>query len=240
MNTCAKCDTIVNSKYCHNCGQATELKRIDKRYIIGEIVDFFFANKGFVYTVKQIVVRPGEAVRRFLKEDRHRFVKPITFIVITSLIHAIVHQVFNVNASDYHMQSLEEGSTVDMIMGWITVYYPGYSNIISGLLVAFLIKLFFKKYGYNIFEIFVLICFTTGITMLISSFIALIQTLTTFKIVQFATYIDIVYMGWAIGQFFDRKKISSYIRAFLSYLLSALILGYLILIMGMIIDVSIK
>jgi hypothetical protein len=237
MNNCKNCNAPITGKYCSNCGKPAELRKINGQYILNEIGDFFSANKGFLYTIKKLLTTPGDAVREFIEIDRFRFVKPIAFLIITSLIYAIINQFFNIGASEFYDQSaIEEGSTTALIFDWMLIKYPGYSGIISGFFMAFWIKLFFKKSGYNIFEIFILICFVSGITTLFMSVVAIIQGLTGFKLVLSANYLGIIYFAWAIGQFFGRKKIGSYIKVLLSFLLGSVVLGFFIGIIGTLID----
>jgi hypothetical protein len=239
--TCKNCKCTINKNFCPNCGHPAILRRIDKHYLIHEIRDFFFANKGMIYTIKKVFVSPGESVRRFIVEDRHRFVKPITFLFITSLIYTFVNYLFNIGSEDYHQQSaIVEGSTAHLIFDWMLIKYPGYSSIITGLFMAFWVKIFFRKAGYNFFEIFILLCFLTGVTTLYMSIVAIVQGITHWNLLQIAGYTGIVYLVWAIGQFFDKKKVKSYVKAFLSYILGTLVLGILIGIIGELIDVIIK
>ena len=241
MNNCKICNEPVNGNYCSNCGQPAMLKRIDGRYIISEIADFFFAHKGLMYTIKRVLISPGKSVRQFITEDRYRFVKPITFVFITSLIYTIVNYYFNITAEDYYIQQDEfEGSVISLIFHWMLIEYPGYSTIITGLFMAFWIKILFRKARYNIFEIFILLCFVTGITTLFTSVTAFIQGVTHLKLIEFSLYIGIIYYIWAIGQFFDGKKVKSYIKAFLSYALGSFVMGIFIYIIGTIIDILIK
>ena len=72
MNNCKNCNEPVNGNYCSNCGRPATLRRVDGRYIIQEIGDFLFANKGMLYTIKRVLISPGESVREFITEDRHR------------------------------------------------------------------------------------------------------------------------------------------------------------------------
>jgi len=241
MNSCKVCNEPVSGNYCSNCGHPVKLKKIDGHYIIHEITDFMFANKGMIYTIKRVLIRPGESVRQFINEDRHRFVKPITFIFITSLFYALVNHFFNIRAEDYYLQQEDfEGSSISVIFHWMLIEYPGYSTIFTGLFMAFWIKIFFRKAGYNIFEIFILLCFVTGITTLFTSIAAFIQGATHLKLIEISTYIMLIYYIWAIGQFFDKKKVASYVKTLLSYFLGSLVLGILIYIIGSIIDIVIN
>jgi len=241
MNTCRNCNETVNWNYCPNCGQPTQLKRIDGRYLIQEIGDFFFANKGMLYTTKRVLIRPGESVKQFITEDRYRFVKPITFLFITSLVYTLINYLFGIGANDYTQQYDDlEGSTAGLIFRWMLIDYPGYSGIITGLFIALSVKMFFRKSDYNLFEIFILLCFVTGITTLFISVIAIIQGITHLKLLEYSSYFGMIYLFWAIGQFFDRKKAISYIKAFLSFILGTITLGILIGIIGTLIDILIK
>ena len=241
MSSCKNCNEQVNWNFCPNCGQPAKLKRIDKHYIIGEIGNFMFAKKGMIYTTKRVLLSPGKSVRQFLAEDRYRFVKPITFLFLTSLIYALINHFFNISTEDYYQQIDEfEGSTISLIFNWMLIDYPGYSGIITGLFIAFWIKIFFRKADYNIFEIFILICFVSGVTTLFISVVAIIQGITHLKLLQISSYIASIYLIWAIGHFYDKKKVVNYIKAFLSYILGSFILGIIIVIVGTLIDIIIR
>ena len=242
MNNCKNCGEPINGNYCSNCGHPAKLKRIDSRYIIQEVGDFLFANKGMIYTIKKVLTSPGKSVRQFLTEDRYRFVKPITFLFITSLIYALAVYLSRIGIEDYYLQQLPEGiefPTFNLIMSWI-INYPGYSSILSGLFVAFLIKLFFRKSGYNLFEIFILMCFVSGISALFGVVVLIFQGLTGSNLIHISSVISIVYYAWAIGQFFDRQKAVSYIKAFTACVLGYFLFGFLVIFVAIFIDMVIK
>ena len=242
MNSCKNCNEPVNGNYCSNCGRPATLKRVDGQYIIQEIGDFLFANKGMLYTIKRVLISPGESVREFITEDRYRFVKPITFVFVTSLIYMLVNYLFGIGVEDYYQppDGMEDFTTVNLILNWMLIEYPGYAGIITGLFMAFWIKIFFRKSGYNLFEIFILLCFVTGITTLFISVVTIIQGITYLKLIEISSYVGMIYLFWAIGQFFDKKKAGSYIKAFLSFMLGSSIMGILIVIVGVLIDIIIK
>ena len=70
------------------------LKRIDGRYVWDEISSVLNFEKGFLYTTKELFLRPGKTVREFIQKDRNRLVKPIIFIIICSFIYSIIQQIF--------------------------------------------------------------------------------------------------------------------------------------------------
>jgi len=237
MDNCKNCDEPIAGNYCSNCGQPAVLKRIDKHYIVREIKDVFIANKGFFYTIKKLIVAPGKSVRQFIAEDRYRFVKPITFVIICSLLYTVLNHLFQIGVKDYGIYGDEFTPTTARIFYWMLFEHPGYSAILTGLYMAFWIKLFFRKSGHNLFEIFILMCFTSGIGALAVAAVTPFQALVELNILQTTSYIMAVYLIWAVGQFFGERKVMNYVKALFCYILAVLVLSFVIVFIGTLIDV---
>lgn len=235
---CKNCNHVVNQHYCPNCGQSSKLKRIDGHYIAHEIGQLLNFQKGILYTIQELLLRPGENVRHFITENRSRLVKPIVFIIVTSLIYSLVNNFFHIE-DGYIKYDESTKSSTGIILKWIQEHY-GYGNIIMGIFIAIWTKIFFRKYGYNFFEILILLCFVIGMAMLIFALFALFQGLTNFDLMQIAAIVGIAYCSWAIGQFFDKKKPASYFKAFASYLLGMITSVFFAMAIGTFIDILIK
>ena len=184
-----------------------------------------------------MLISPGKSVRHYLEEDRKPFVRPIVFVIVTSLIYAFVAFFFsrlsNISTSPYTILFVTPFFTTgtmtsNAVLHWIAEA-SAYTTLLLGLLVAFAAKLFFRKSGYNFFEIFVLLCYICGIAMLFLSVSAIISYLFDFNITisRFGQRFSVIYLVWAVGQFFNEnqrgvvKTAMSYIKAFLSYYISA-------------------
>lgn len=234
MSLCINCNTEITQNYCPNCGKPNLLKRINGKYIATEIGSVLNFDKGILYTIKELIIRPGSTVKEFILNDRNRIVKPIIFIIICSLIYSILEQFLNFeNGYIYYDESMK--STSMSIFGWIKDNY-GYGNLIMGVFIAFWTKMLFKKYRYNYYEILILLCFVMGIGMLILTVFGAIEWITKLKILQFGGILFIVYSTWAIGQFFDKKKVSSYLKAFASYFLGMITFTIGVFLIGKIFD----
>jgi len=79
-----------------------------------------------------------------------------------------------------------------------------------------------------------------GIGMLIYSFFGIIQSFVSIDLMQIAGVLGITYMTWAIGQFYNKRKVINYVKAFFSYMLGMLTFTLAIMIIAIIIDVFIK
>ena len=162
---CKNCNNEVSLNYCPNCGQPAKLKRIDQHYIIHEIEHVLHFERGILYTIRELATNPGQNIRNYLSESRNRLVKPIIFIIITSLIYTVCNYFFHFK--DGYIIYLDSfKSTTNEIFKWIQGHL-GYSNIMMGIFIALWTKLFFRKQKYNLFEILILLCFVMGIGMLI-------------------------------------------------------------------------
>jgi hypothetical protein len=236
LEYCIKCQNKITENYCSICGSPKELKRIDKNYIFSEIGSVLNFDKGILYTTKELLIRPGVTIRKFILEDRNRLVKPIIFIIVSSLIYTFLREFLNFE-DDYLYVDNSDTSTSTNIFKWIQNNY-GYGNLLMGIFIALWTKILFKKYEYNFYEILILLCFVMGIGMLFLAFFGIIEGLTKLKVLQFGSMVFVIYATWGIGQFFDRKKWINYLKAILAYLLGFMTFTVIIFLFGKLIDIT--
>lgn len=238
MPNCKNCAQPITDNFCAHCGQAKELKRINGHYIIHEIEHILHFERGILYTIRELITNPGQNIRNYLLENRSRLVKPVIFIIITSLIYSLCNQFFHFE--DGYVAYLDnKKSATSAIFKWIQGHY-GYANIIMGVFIALWTKLFFRKYNFNIFEILILLCFVMGVGMLIFSIFGIIQSLTHINLMQIAGVVGFIYTTWAIGQFYEKGKAINYVKAFFSYILGMLTFTLTAIIIGIIIEKILK
>lgn len=235
MENCKNCNETVTTNFCGNCGQALQLKRVDAHYILHEIQHILHFEKGILYTIKELLIKPGKNIREFITDNRSRLVKPVLFIIISSFIYTLIVHFFHTE-NQYIKYDGIQNSAIVKIFSWIQHNY-GYSNIIMGAFISMWLKLFFKKYQYNFFEILILLCFVMGFGMLIFSVFAIIEGVTKISLMNISGILAIAYTTWAIGQFFNEKKSASYIKALIAYLLGTLTFTITALLAGFLIDV---
>jgi len=239
MNNCSNCNTELTGKYCSNCGQPVKVARINAHYIIHEIEHVLHFERGILYTIKELLIRPGQNVREFIAENRSRLVKPIIFIIITSLIYSLISHFFHLEEGYVNFTEANQAAATSIIFNWIQNHY-GYANIIMGIFIAFWLKLFFRKYDYNFFEIVILLCFVMGMGMLLFALFSILEGLMHISLMQIAGAIGTIYCTWAIGQFFDKTKPSSYIKAFISYILGMISFTFSAIILGVLVELIMK
>ncbi|RMG83499.1 MAG: DUF3667 domain-containing protein, partial [Bacteroidetes bacterium] len=179
MGLCKKCGSEVNGKYCSNCGHPYKTERISRKYVLNELWDIINFHKGIFYTIKELLIRPGTVIKEFLREDRTRLVKPISFIIICSLFYMFVNQVLHFEDSYFKVKGPNENTLTQ----WVQNNY-GYANIFLGFFIAFWIKLLFRKYEFNFYENLIMLFYVMGINMLILAAFGTIETLFHFSVMQ--------------------------------------------------------
>lgn len=239
---CSNCNTEINSKYCPNCGTPAQLKRIDAHYVIHEIEHLLHFERGILYTIRELLIRPGQNVQNYLLKNRSRLVKPVLFVIIASLIYGLAFSFFHFEDAYINFNGKEDTNKMPVsiaVFKWLQAHY-GYANILFGVFIAFWLKLFFRKTNYNFFEILVLLCFVLGMSMLIYSISGIVEGLTHIKTMKVGGVIGLIYIIWAVASFFDGKNPLNYLKAFAAYTLGMLTAVFSILITTVIIDTVIR
>jgi Protein of unknown function (DUF3667) len=231
---CKNCKSEIDSKFCPDCGQPAQLKRIDGHYIAHEIEHVLHFERGILYTINELITKPGQNIRGYLSENRSRLVKPIVFIIITSLIYTLISHFFHIE-EEYISATGFGKSSIETIFKWMQSNY-GYANIVTGVFIAIWLKLLFRKYGYNFFELLIMLCFVLGISMLIYAVFALAEGLLHYKLLSIAGLVGTIYLVWSIGNFFGANKVGNYVKSLISILLGVITLYILIFATGLTID----
>lgn len=239
---CTNCNKPVRGNFCSNCGQPVKYKRIDAQYINHEIQHVLHVEKGILFTIKEMLFKPGQGIRTYISGNRNRYMKPLPFLVITSLIYTLINNYFHIESSYLNFdesvvgKSSRDTSSIPLIFNWVQSHY-GYINILMSGLIALWLRMFFKRYNYNIVEIIVLLCYVAGTGMFLLAITGIIAGLIKVEALHIIMGITfLVYTIWAIGQFFDAKKALSYIKAMVAYLLGMMLFYMLLYLVGQLYD----
>lgn len=213
------------------------LERINGKYIWSEISSVINFDKGIFYTIKELFFRPGNTVRDFLLYDRKRLVKPIFFVIFSSLFFVIAQQIlgFNTGTSPENIKS----PGVIKAFEWVGRNF-GIVNILLGFFIGLWIRLFFLKSKFNIYEIFVLVFFVIGIGNLIFTFFGIVESVTGYENGDLTYVIALLYSAWAIGNFFNKTKVLSYFKGLLAYIFGTTTGSFIIVLVGILIDLFSK
>lgn len=195
------------------------LERVDRKYAVEEFLNLIGYERGFLFTVRELLFRPGKLIHHYLNTDRNACTKPVTFLILCSVIYSLITSYLEVDLlSEEQLKKQYGTSSVNDVMLWVQNNY-GYANILMLVFIAFWTKRFFRKYSYNIYEIGVLLCFIMGEGMLWFSIHPIVTKFVSNTVFDSVFYLSILfYVAWAIGQFFE-KGFKSFLKALFAYLL---------------------
>ena len=218
---CKNCGHIFEGHFCSDCGQKSNVGKINFNYLINELTtNVFQVNRGILYTIKELFTRPGHSIREFIEGKRKYHFKPLAFVLLAATIYVlvmhIIEQETNLGQGLSGMTRGLKSATDDKIdfsytlniLEWMTKNYA-YSTLILIPFFSFSTYLAFKSTKYNYFEHLILNFFVTGQQLVIYIIFALLYFLLNIEnkyasIIPFA--LTILFQFWTFIQFFKLKN----------------------------------
>jgi hypothetical protein len=102
QHNCSNCGAPLADKYCSHCGQKAETHRFSTKHIFAHdfIHGVFHLDKGFLFTAKELLVRPGYSIREYVEGKRVNHFNYVTFILLLITVNVFIHTTFHVNIAE--------------------------------------------------------------------------------------------------------------------------------------------
>lgn len=166
---CRVCRMPAAEKFCQHCGEQVAVKKITASSILHEVFHYFtHLDKGFPYTLKQLIRKPGTMQKEYVEGMRSKHQKPFSMFFICITITALGLYWINYMLVKYFgKDNSDELFFFQQYMVWLQfLLLPFYS------LAMFLL---FRKSGYNYGEIVVLMLYTFSVLFIILVMIHLLK-----------------------------------------------------------------
>ncbi len=246
-STCLNCGTEIHVNFCSNCGQK-KYKRIDRKYIWDELqYTTVHMNKGFLYSIKNIIKNPGKTARIFVDGNRVNHYKPIALAFLLSGISAFV--AFKFIGLNELMEAYQDQRVRNMeINKSINSFNQSYNAFLVLLLIPFFAmftRLSFKSWGHNFYEHVVMNAYIISYYTLLNLMIAYplmyifkdnpnaVMTITTFSMLSF-----LIILPYFFKEFYAEHRFKKVLLKFLIFL-GLLFLSFIILMILFIIGMMI-
>ena len=251
MNDCLNCNTQFEGNFCYNCGQSGSVTKMDFHSLWHDIQHgMFHFDKGILFSLKQLVIRPGNAAREYIDGKRVRHFKPISLVIILATFYGFMYHYSGINL---YLDDLKEPVKIEggknpeklaelinkmpKINEWIGTHYAIAS---LGSLLFFSLGSFlaFRKAGYNLVEHVVLNAYLNSLRMFyhILAFPVVYYYYSSqvrYSINQYDMYIDFALAFWVYMQFFKKYSLwKGFLRTMLAYIYFSLLIGIIIVISG--------
>lgn len=90
-NNCLNCGTILEGKYCHNCGQENlELKESFGHMMNHAISDYFHFDHQFFHTLKPLLFKPGFLTNEYMSGRRAQYLHPVKMYIFISIVYFLL------------------------------------------------------------------------------------------------------------------------------------------------------
>lgn len=181
---CKNCNHVFEGNFCSNCGQTAHTHAVDWHYIWHEIPhSIWHLDRGILFTARQLLTRPGYAIREYLEGKRVQHYRPLAFAFMFGAISAFLYFNISLKSLADFTEGFQKGVSdginekgngaraaqqVQAELGYLIKKY--YATLIVALipLRAWLMSLFFRKRGLNYPQHLLANTFITGLESLVS------------------------------------------------------------------------
>ena len=234
---CPNCDQIISGNYCSNCGQK-KYSRIDRKYILDELTNTFLqSNKGFLYTVKNIIKNPGKTAREFIEGNRINHYKPtISLVLVFCAIDVFISfKIIDINNIIRAFPGLDTNTAFANDLLTLISSYLSIIMLLSIPFFAFFTKLSFRKCGHNYYEHIVMNSYIISLFYIIEIifiypifYIVRNNADLFIRILNLPIFISPFILIWFFKGFYTQKTLKSIIGRVL-IATGLIILGFIIL-----------
>lgn len=231
---CVQCETPLLGNFCHQCGQAKHLHRIDGHFVWHELMHVLHVEKGIFYTIRELLLRPSATIRNYIEEDRNRLVKPLLFLILCSLAYNIVGYFWPMPLA---AASQTQGTSATKIWAWVAAHF-GYANFLMSIPLALCLKAMFWRQRYNVFEIWVILAYIVGLFILFMSFLPPLRALNL-QIPHFTNIIralSLLFVSVTVGSCFDGSRWLTIPKTAVAYVLGMFVFSGFVSLTGWVMD----
>ncbi len=204
---CKNCNQPVQNKYCSHCGQKTSTARISFAHLFHELIHgIFHIDHGFLFTARELLIRPGIMVKNYLAGHRVRYFNPFTFCVIIGGVNAYLLQKVHWQGLFIDLDILNKKDVHQEVWN-VSLKYFTYRLLLSIPFLSLVTYFFYYKKHYLFIEHLIANTYLRAefwLFMIISEPMELLGNVHEMAVVTRLIFLagGITYMGWAYAGLF--------------------------------------
>jgi hypothetical protein len=143
--TCSRCGSDLNGRFCHECGAEIFGARLNPHGAAGRVASAFsWRISRFSTTLLDLTVKPAQVAWVYLSGHRDRYLHPVPYLVFALLAERLAY----VCLLGFAAWLGRPGAAL--------LIQPGFWNrlpqVVAVLVVAVIWRVFFRRSGFNLFE----------------------------------------------------------------------------------------
>lgn len=225
---CKNCGADFDGNYCSQCGQKSGIEALQMSSLLSEaLAVFFYLERRFIYTFKQIFIAPYDLVKSYSYGARRKHANPFQFFLFFLTIYLVLYSIFGddlfkslgveMNVDGKKMESATEvlslKETLDRYMNYLYILQP--------IFLALSLKLFFSK-KLNLAEALVTAFYLESINLLIG--ILMMLPTVHYDLYAVRSLLGVSVYVMALSRFSDNKLLGAF-KGLLSGILSIILFG---------------
>jgi Protein of unknown function (DUF3667) len=227
MAKCKNCGAESPGRYCIECGQELDPKRLAVKTILHDVTHgILHWENSILKTLKHLILKPGNTAKDYISGKRKAYVKPFSYFIFMQTLFVIVFHLMSDRYFAFMNVTFKSSSdtmqTKVMEIQHLVSNYVNYLNYFMPVVFAFYLYLFFRKRtGINYAEAMAASFYWVG-TTLVFSIILMLLAVFDIRVWNARFLISILFYIFAIVQFSGMPKLrgaaKGIILTFLSYL----------------------
>ncbi|MFN2261542.1 MAG: DUF3667 domain-containing protein [Psychroflexus sp.] len=173
--------------------QKKVVKRFTFRTLLNDVLLFINFEKGLPFTIKSLVLSPGESIRSYLGEGRYRFTNPIKYYILTVTIYLfLAFKIFDKQISEsYFINAEDSNAFLNIVLEYLNVWIFSITFYVS----IFSYLIFRKSSGFNFVENLILNIYITSQILLVE---ILLFPLKIMENIYLSIGLSIIYLSYII------------------------------------------
>jgi hypothetical protein len=215
---CKNCARWFEGQYCYNCGQCASTSRIMTRTILQDtLFSVVQINRGFFFTAKELCLRPGKAILRYLEGKRITYYPPHKYLFFIGAVTSFLTSRYHSFSKEFMIIDSFSGDTLAFLSEFFKYadLYITLVNVIAIPAFALFSFLLFSQSGHNYAENLVLNTYITSQQLLL--FIGWLPftrviSMQIHWLIGLYVLLTLGYNFWVYLQFFRVYTVASFLR----------------------------
>jgi len=193
---CRNCGAALGEgAFCASCGQK-RARPLEVGRLLAEGANqvLSFENAWWT-TLRELTLRPGAMVRRYVAGERQRFVNPILWLVTTATVLLLAMRLLDADIGAVQAVATEERADFELMLGAI-----GYLAVFGALAVAAAMRLVLRERSVG--ELYVLLVYGYGQLMLFQVLLYALGAASTLWAFYASRIVSGLFYAWVFAGYF--------------------------------------
>lgn len=207
---CVNCSTEHEGRFCPQCGQPSEIKRISWKQLLVELQERMLGvDNLFVRTVKDLTIRPNEVLKAIFAGNRRRYISPGAYLLLLLTLSLLLFEWMGVSMADLYAppaSTSEKGAELGAKLNkWIFENYRLTTFLTIPLNALFSLWMF-KKAKLNMVEHAVIYAYASAHTNWMTIVPLLLSPVLSLDILSWSLIATFLYTIWIQNSVFNPSK----------------------------------